>query len=92
MIKLYSKDNCGYCMMAKGFLNNNGFEYEIVAIDKDDEARDFIMNEGHRTMPQIYVNGKVIDGGWNGLNALGVDGLNALINETTLNTSELGSL
>ena len=43
-------------------------------------------------MPQIYVNGKVIDGGWNGLNALGVDGLNALINETTLNTSELGSL
>lgn len=78
--------------MAKGFLNNNGFEYEIVAIDKDDEARDFIMNEGHRTVPQIYVNGKVIDGGWNGLNALGVDGLNALINETTLNTSELGSL
>jgi glutaredoxin len=26
------------------------------------EARDFVINEGHRTMPQIYVDGKSIGG------------------------------
>ena len=26
------------------------------------EARDFVINEGHRTMPQIYINDKSIGG------------------------------
>ena len=50
--------------MAKQWLTRNGFEYEEIRVDMDPEARQFIINEGHRTMPQIYHNGKLlVEGG-----------------------------
>ena len=49
--------------MAKQWLTRNGFEYEEIRVDMDAEARQFIINEGHRTMPQIYHNGKLLVAG-----------------------------
>ena len=49
--------------MAKQWLTRNGFEYEEIRVDMDPEARQFIINEGHRTMPQIYHNGKLLVAG-----------------------------
>ena len=63
MITVYSKALCGYCDMAKQWLTRNGFEYEEIRVDMDPEARQFIINEGHRTMPQIYHNGKLLVAG-----------------------------
>jgi len=54
MLTLYSKNNCGYCLQAKALLKNNDIPFEEVNIDTDDVAREFVINEGHRTMPQIY--------------------------------------
>ena len=64
MITVYSKPLCHYCTMAKQYLETNGFEYEEIRVDTNPEAREFLISEGHRTMPQIYNNGKLlVEGG-----------------------------
>ena len=53
---------CGYCVQAKNYLTNKGIEFEAINIEEKPEAREFVITEGHRTMPQIYVDGKSIGG------------------------------
>jgi glutaredoxin 3 len=68
MITVYSKANCPFCDKAKGLLKLKGVVYEEIRIDQDTEAREFIVGEGHRTVPQIYQNGKLlVEGGFQGL-------------------------
>lgn len=68
MLTIYSKNNCGYCMRAKALLKNNDIEFEEINIDENTAARDFVITEGHRTMPQIYKDGKLfVEGGFTGL-------------------------
>lgn len=65
---VYSKNNCPYCVMAKNTLKNADVEFIEVNIEEDVEARDFIIGQGHRTMPQIYKDGKLfVEGGAQGL-------------------------
>lgn len=55
-------------MMAKSLLENRNIEFEAINIEEDESAREFILSEGHRTMPQIYENGKLyVEGGFQGL-------------------------
>ena len=49
--------------MAKQWLDKNGFVYEEIRVDTNPEAREFLINEGHRTMPQIYHKGKLLVSG-----------------------------
>jgi len=68
MITLYSKPNCPYCENAKAWLSKNEIEYETINIAEDSAARDFIVAEGHKTVPQIYVKTKIlVEGGYTGL-------------------------
>jgi len=68
MITVYSKNNCPYCVQAKNLLKQKGVAFEEINIDTSPEAREFIMTEGHRTVPQIYQNGKLlVEGGYTGL-------------------------
>jgi len=68
MITVYSKNNCPYCVQAKSLLELKGIEFEEVKIDEDSEVREFVVGEGHRTVPQIYQNGKLlVEGGFQGL-------------------------
>lgn len=88
MITLYSKNNCAYCLQAKALLKNNDIPFEEVNIETNASARDFILSEGHRTMPQVYREGKLfVEGGFNGLQKLGVDDI-----KTKLGLGSLGSL
>jgi glutaredoxin 3 len=61
-VVVYSKNMCGYCVQAKNWLKNKGIEYKEVNIEEQPEAREFVINEGHRTMPQIYIDGKSMGG------------------------------
>lgn len=55
-------------MQAKALLKNNDIEFEEINIDENTAARDFVITEGHRTMPQIYKDGKLfVEGGFTGL-------------------------
>lgn len=68
MLTVYSKSNCPFCDRAKMLLTQKGIAFEEVRVDQDPEARDFIVNAGHRTVPQIYKDGKVfVEGGYQGL-------------------------
>lgn len=63
---VYSKNMCGYCVQAKNWLKNKNIEYKEINIEEQPEAREFVISEGHRTMPQIYIDGKSM-GGYNEL-------------------------
>lgn len=92
MLTLYTKNNCGYCLQAKALLKNNDISFEEINIETDVEAREFILSEGHRTMPQIYYQRKLfVEGGFTGLNALGADGIKNKMKEP-VDYGSLGSL
>jgi glutaredoxin 3 len=68
MITVYSKNNCPFCVQAKNLLKNKGIDYQEVKIDEDSAAKDFILSQGHRTVPQIYQDGTLlVEGGFTGL-------------------------
>lgn len=68
MITVYSKAHCPFCDKAKALLKLKGVVFEEVRIDQSTEAREFIMGEGHRTVPQLYKDGKLlVEGGYTGL-------------------------
>lgn len=88
MLTLYTKNNCGYCLQAKSMFKNNDIPFEEVNIETAEEARNFVIGEGHRTMPQIYFEGKLfVEGGFSGLAEMGVDTI-----KTKLGLTSLGSL
>jgi glutaredoxin 3 len=71
MLKVYSKSNCPFCDRAKHLLTQKGIVYEEVRVDLDPDAREFIMQAGHRTVPQIYLGDQVfVEGGYQGLASL----------------------
>lgn len=68
MLTVYSKNNCPFCDQAKGLLKLKGIQFEEIKVDEVPTAREFIVNEGHRTVPQIYKDGVLfVQGGYQGL-------------------------
>jgi len=63
-IEVYSKTVCPFCTQAKAWLKNNGFEYQEVNLDNDEERMAFYerVGNGVRTVPQIYVDGTRLGG------------------------------
>jgi glutaredoxin len=82
MLTVYSKDNCPFCDRAKNLLKLKNIPYEEIRVDLVPEAREFIMGQGHRTVPQIYRNGKLfVENGYNGLSQLSEGVFNKLKEE-----------
>jgi glutaredoxin 3 len=74
MLTVYSKKHCPFCDRAKALLTNKNIAFEEIKIDEDVQAREFIMEQGHRTVPQIYFEGKLfVEGGFQGLSKLSTD-------------------
>ena len=68
MLTVYSKNNCPFCDKTKYLLELKGIAYQEISIDQDTAAKEFIISQGHRTVPQIYLNGKLfVTGGYSGL-------------------------
>jgi glutaredoxin len=85
MLTVYSKDSCPQCDQAKNLLATKQIEFEVINVDQDGLARAFIIEEGHRAVPQIYRNGKLfITGGLNGLKKLTDEQLTELIGESNV--------
>jgi glutaredoxin 3 len=67
-LTIYTKDGCGYCSMLKDLLNEHQMPYIEINISEDSGSRDFVLSEGHRTVPQIYQNGELfVEGGYTGM-------------------------
>jgi glutaredoxin 3 len=78
MIIVYTRDLCGYCLMAMNHLNKLDIPFTEVNTSHDTFAREYIEEQGHTTYPQIYNkidvghrhNTLLVEGGCDGLIAL----------------------
>ena len=60
---IFTKYRCSYCDRAKTLIEQKGFEYESINIEEDNN-REILLekNKYARTMPQIFINDKLIGG------------------------------
>jgi len=81
-IEIYTKASCPYCEWTKKLLANKNATWQEIRIDleKDALANMLQRSGGRRTVPQIFINNKLI-GGFDDLSALDkAGGLDSLLN------------
>ena len=84
MLTVYSKNNCPFCEQAKNLLTTKKIAFEVIKIDEDDVAREWLLEQRHRTVPQIYRDGQLfVEGGFQGLAKLTDEQLNEMLGETS---------
>lgn len=59
---VYSKPSCGYCRLAKLFLESQKLDYTEIDVSSDKQALDFLKSKGFKTVPQIYSDEEYIGG------------------------------
>jgi glutaredoxin 3 len=70
-VEVYTTTACPYCVRAKALLKHKGVEFTEIDVTDDAELRAKMveMAGGRRTVPEIFINGKLI-GGYDELRAL----------------------
>jgi mycoredoxin len=55
MLTMYSTSWCGYCHRLKSQLDREGISYDVVDIEQEPAAAEFVMsvNRGNRTVPTL---------------------------------------
>lgn len=55
MLTMYSTSWCGYCHRLKSQLDREGIAYDVVDIERDEAAAEYVMsvNGGNQTVPTI---------------------------------------
>ena len=62
-VKVYSTPTCPWCKKAKGFLTDNGIEFENADVSADKAARDeMIEKSGQMGVPVIDIDGDITVG------------------------------
>lgn len=61
-ISLFTKPGCPFCARAKAMLTERGFEYEEIVLGQDATSRSLKAIAGATTVPQVFVDGKLIGG------------------------------
>lgn len=79
MITIYTKDNCQFCDMAKALLESRGVEFNTINVSEKPEAREFLIDNGHRSVPQIYRGTTHIPGGYQGLAGMSEEEFNTKV-------------
>ena len=66
--KIYTKDNCTFCVQAKTLMNIRGIDYEELNMQKSPSMRAELMEECGkinivpRTVPQIWIDDAYVGG------------------------------
>jgi glutaredoxin 3 len=62
--EIYTTAICPYCVAAKNFLKNRGWDYSEVRVDREPGKREEMLarSAGLRSVPQIFVNGVHVGG------------------------------
>lgn len=61
MIFVYSKDNCPACVTLKEKLKREGTVFQEVNIDKDPAAKEWLLKQGYRSVPQMIESSQQLD-------------------------------
>lgn len=70
---VYGKPNCPFCDKAKNLLESKGKEYVYVDVSENQDAYNYLVSNGFRSVPQVFLKGKSDDstlvhvGGYEGL-------------------------
>jgi glutaredoxin len=67
MITVYSKNNCPFCDRAKALLESKDIPFKVIKMEDEPDAREFLMDQGLRSVPQIFKDGVLLPGGYQGL-------------------------
>lgn len=87
MLTVYSKKHCPFCDQAKALLKRKDIPFEEIKIDENEQAREFILSKGHRTVPQIYHRGELfVEGGFQGLSKMAEADIRERMNISNLGT------
>ena len=82
-VEVYTTSYCPYCIRAKSLLKSKGVAFEEIDVTEDSALREKMieLSGGRRSVPEIFVNGKIV-GGYDELRALDDEGgLDALLSE-----------
>ena len=82
-VEVYTMSYCPYCTRAKSLLKSKGVAFDEIDVSDDAALREKMieMSGGRRTVPEIFINGKII-GGYDELRALEREGrLDPLLSE-----------
>jgi glutaredoxin-like protein len=60
LVALFSKEGCPYCARAKAALQERGIEYEEIVLGKQASNRSLRAVSGSHTVPQVFIDGKLI--------------------------------
>ena len=63
-VKIYTTQVCGFCVQAKRLLTQLKMPYDEIGLDDNPELRQKLSqeNNGYRTVPMIFIDGKFIGG------------------------------
>ena len=59
MITVYSKNNCPFCDRATALLESKDIPFKVIKMEDEPDAREFLMDQGLRSVPQIFKGVKV---------------------------------
>ena len=70
-VEVYTTTFCPYCVRAKSLLKSKGVQFTEIDVTDDDALRQKMveMSGGRRTVPEIFIDGKIV-GGFDELKAL----------------------
>jgi glutaredoxin 3 len=80
-VEVYTTTYCPFCTRAKNLLKSKGVAFDEIDVTDDDALREKMieLSGGRRTVPEIFINGKIV-GGFDELKALDAAGkLDALL-------------
>ena len=74
-VEVYSTEYCPFCVRAKALLRSKGVAFTEIDVTNDPALREKMVQlaGGRRTVPEIFINGKII-GGFDELRALDLAG------------------
>ena len=61
-IKIYTTDDCPYCVAAKNLLTRKNLSFEEVDVSSDDDFDALVKRTGMKTVPQIFFDDVLIGG------------------------------
>ena len=62
LVSLFTKVGCPFCARAKGMLDERGMDYEEIVLSKNISTRSLRAVTGATTVPQVFIDGKLIGG------------------------------
>tara|TARA_R110001632_G_scaffold13390_2_gene45880 strand:- start:45 stop:341 length:297 start_codon:yes stop_codon:yes gene_type:complete len=60
-IIIYTQPNCPFCEDMKDMLDKTGYTYYTIDIKENAKGLEFMKMQGHKVVPQLYVNDRHIN-------------------------------